>query len=1115
MMKFLKTLAITAAALSVLSLNAAETADPSLLFYLSGDSINADYSASGKPLPNVLDRVNSFEGGVYGRALQAHFRNVWSYLAPGNIWSERGTVAFWWRSSDLINETEFPILRVSFYDHTSWDMVWLRIDWNGHGLDAFVTDNNLARVRVSTSMERPAEDQWMHIAFSWDESRGVKLYLNGEKIAQKDSVVCLRTGLDQFGFHQRVVSPYQVQSAYIIQRGGDVDEFRIYDHALADSEIASVRDAKYDRVAPDSGFDEAGWRRYLGFDKAMPPYLKDEVTTVRKVQIDSCLDYKRWFWKACDGLRETTWPGVYNRSRLPGRHDYFELPDWDCYSFSGKTVTFVAPEDWNYAEITGGAYGTLKGGDAAFNKVKGSQRSFHMADGTRRPCDLVFTNEVQETPIQEFNLFNVRAGEHQAAAVVKTLSYALTDFDALSNPQLEEISGFIDSRWREGERSKLLAAGWAPGAPVSKVKDGSAPVAHIIIPSDCKELDINVPIEEPEVVSAEAPERRMSASAEIGGRFSTWGQLRSGITPPSWDMLHAGLDAIRISLPAMDLRPGKDGLCPLNIALLDPISPQRYMFDFSFSVRPGEARTLYLDVRDRILPQDKPLYIRISGADSSFSAASLQGTRIDLIFKSFNDALAEHVTDRFNQVRDNWGTLVEEGTVSRRHNKFRQWDGDLRDLLRVDPENRLALQYKSFCYADTDWGYVEPEAPKGVPEWAFLQLRSLKQWKHIARWYLDNRMAPNGEFGGGLCDDNTLLEIYPPLAAMGVLPSQCRNAVTLQTKAVYDNGMQTGGLNTIHTDAFHAYEEGALNLLLEYASDPDAPGVRERIIETAHAIIDNYMYDDGKGHLYVASDYYGAFKIAREGTWSWGTHRGGARMMQIPALAALGYGDEYSKRAYVKFWDSVYALAVPSPDGNGLVAPSEINAYTGEGRLFMKLHNPVYGLILKKLTGSDKYLEMFVPLPSDKSSETLVPLYREAVKKGAQNEFYNTYGAPYTDRVRHPYRVIEADRLGGENVMGTYACWNLVAWQWAKETDAENVAINVSYKLDVDDSFGIEFFNTSKKPVKVRMIPRRAEKGTWTFNDGKKTREAVLTPDSGVELVIPAGASFFDFKKKQ
>ena len=76
-----------------------------------------------------------------------------SYWAPGNIYAQRGTLSFYWRSREPVGKTEFPVFRVGYGDHSSWDMVWLRIDYNGKpGFDAFVTDVNLGRTRVSHAM---------------------------------------------------------------------------------------------------------------------------------------------------------------------------------------------------------------------------------------------------------------------------------------------------------------------------------------------------------------------------------------------------------------------------------------------------------------------------------------------------------------------------------------------------------------------------------------------------------------------------------------------------------------------------------------------------------------------------------------------------------------------------------------------------------------------------------------------------------------------------------------------------------------------------------------------------------------------------------------------------
>ncbi len=112
---------------------------------------------------------------------------------------------------------------------------------------------------------------------------------------------------------------------------------------------------------PVQSWEQEWWFRY-GWNRAddVPAALPAEQTTVRKVEIHDAYDLKRWWCKGTDGIRETTWPGVYNRSRLPGRYDYFQLPDWDCYSLSGKSVTFYMPDEpWNQLEIEGGAWGNV------------------------------------------------------------------------------------------------------------------------------------------------------------------------------------------------------------------------------------------------------------------------------------------------------------------------------------------------------------------------------------------------------------------------------------------------------------------------------------------------------------------------------------------------------------------------------------------------------------------------------------------------------------------------------------------------------------------------------------------------------------------------------------
>src|SRR5262249_43931158 len=151
---------------------------PGLLFYLSADKALTADAAAGDPVPNFSDKVKALPGGIKGGYLQTQDDGILTWNAARNIYAQRGALSFFWRSRYQAGAAPFPIFRVGYADHTSWDMAWLRIDWNGHGFDAFVTDDNLARTRVSFMLPKaPAPDQWVHLAFTWDETQGVRLYV--------------------------------------------------------------------------------------------------------------------------------------------------------------------------------------------------------------------------------------------------------------------------------------------------------------------------------------------------------------------------------------------------------------------------------------------------------------------------------------------------------------------------------------------------------------------------------------------------------------------------------------------------------------------------------------------------------------------------------------------------------------------------------------------------------------------------------------------------------------------------------------------------------------------------------------------------------------------------
>ena len=1117
--------------------------DPGLLFYLSGEhEFVADYAAGGDPNPNFLRDVKIIPDGARGRGFECANTQLMSYWAPGNIYAERGTLAFSWRSRYPVGPTAFPIFRVGYADHSSWDMAWLRIDYNGRGgFDAFVTDINLARIRVSYVMPRfPAPNEWVHLALTWDETVGIRFYVNGVLAARRDRPAVLYAGLDQFGPHSRTIGPMQVQSDYNFVRGGDLDELRIYDRQLSPDNINSIAKGIAPQKIPDATRSlrlktwQDEWRLRYGWNRAgdLPPYLNSAQTSVRKVEILDVFDLKRWWWKATDGIRETTWPGVYNRSRLPGRNDYFQLPDWDCYSLSGKSVTFNMPdESWNHLEISGAAWGKmyLEGGreQVLFQRPQGQEKTFHRL-ATMRGEKIRFENVEQEEPIGELSTYYVADGKEPAGS--RRLNYTLRAKAASGDSSIASIKSFINGRYTADERATIIAVA-DDHPPVANPQNAAPgpqlflPLVHVLIPAN------------------------------------------------GWQNLDDGLDGIAIDLPALDVHPINGPYFPLNLQIKDPLWPQRNLLDFSFSVKPREARTLWLDTRDRILPTGKALYLTLAAAGEDFGPSSLEGARIRLIFKPRAEAAKEHELDRFTQARDSYAMLIEEHTNNPRLNLYNRFAADVTDLLRVNPNHWLAQTY----WYDSNRthpkpSFTQPAPPAGTPLWAFRQVEQLRNLNRFVLWYIDHRQIANGEFGGGLSDDGDLTNIWPATALMGCEPEKIRASLVLEMDAFFNNHMFTNGLSTIQADELHSYEEGiqalGQSLLLDYGD----PKQLERAMETSRSVI-KLTGINGAGHRHFRTSYYNGLKMAEEEPWGWS--KPSSILVLHPAIMLAEYnGNPTIKKIITELADGYLAHR---QNGRvrlniGIRFSDDQEAVNNRGSVL-----PVLWAAWK-WTGDQKYLEPFRNLgpraletitanaldqldarstwgneivtavksggglarsdaPNPNSQRLNVPppnlasmhfawqmtgdkhflesLYASQIETSALRQFMNTDGSMWIDRVDVPNAELQRARLGGiALIRNSLFPGHAVNWSFAAPADEENLGILIPNATT--KSLKIIAYNMSDKPVTAMMGAWDLDPGKWEIvqgidedgddsPDGATTTKTVELERSGsVELTFPA-----------
>jgi hypothetical protein len=918
----------------------------------------------------------------------------------------------------------------------------------------------------------PGPAEWTHIAFSWDETEGVRLYVNGELVEQRSVTgKVYDAGLDQFGPHSRIISPYQVQSLYSFMRGGDLDELRIYDCMLSDSQVEGLSHGEIPDNVPvvqrhldnrrwrDAWWDRHGWN----LPNDPPPLLPANQTVVRKLGVHDAYDVKRWIWKANDGIRETTWPGVYNMSRLPGRYDYFVLPDWDCYSMSGQSIRFQLPDEpWNHVEVWGKAWGQLtherqEAYDHTFAvRKKGQVKSFHRLEATARGGILRFDNALIEEPIGELGVYHVHKGSAPPGSRSESFHLEPCQEDP-HDDAMAAIVAFIDGRYPADERTKMTGVKQA-GSPALRQKTSpiipeALPFIHMIIPYT--------------------------------------------------DYPDHGLDGVEMEIPALPVSPTHGSVYPLNIRVKDPIWPMRDLADFSYSVAPGTPHTLWIDTRDRILPGGYALYITLAGAGQGLTAEALTGAKVRLVYKTLEEAKAEHELDRFTQIRDLYGFTVEEHPSTPRLNLYNRFFADHADLMKVNPDHWLGQAYK---YAETRDikdrpDYEIPPCPPGVPEWAFLQVEYLRQLEHLVTYYIDHRQVSNGEFGGGLSDDDDFTNLLVGAAFMGIAPEKIKQSLQLFLESYYDQdrdpfeaGLRqrslplfTNGLATITTDQLHAYEEGieavGQLMLMDYGN----PLYMSRGMEIARKVLEEITQIAPDGHRHFRSRLFGGTSMSTEDPWQWSDHYS-FNLLHTPYMIARYNGNPVLRRMITELADGL--LDHRDEDGNFF---TEVHFSTGETRGQPGLRGAWQVLMAAyEFTGDPKYLSGIREHISNTRAfnmEELVDRYRENIRDMGVLEHPNTVGSIWIDRINANTNAIQTDRLGGIALARIRHIYHkhFVSWKIKPPASYQSLALFVTKANP--SRIDIKAYNLEKESVRAGMTLWDIVPGQWRVVAGLDTND--------------------------
>jgi hypothetical protein len=500
----------------------------------------------------------------------------------------------------------------------------------------------------------------------------------------------------------------------------------------------------------------------------------------------------------------------------------------------------------------------------------------------------------------------------------------------------------------------------------------------------------------------------------------------------------------------------------------------------------------------------------------------MKGTRIRLIYKTKEASFKEHESDRFTQVRDLYGHIVEEHPRTSRLNLFNRFMADCNDLLKASPDLLTGQAYLYSATGRSKPSFEIPKCPDGIPEWAFLQTEYLRYLERLADFYIDKRQIANGEFGGGLSDDGDLTNMWPGMAFLGINPEKMLASLRLHMKAYYDQErpsrdaplkqrslpLFTNGLATITTDELHALEDGIQVVAQLQLLDHGNPLFMEKGMETTLRLLEDVTGINETGHRHFRSRLYGGTKISSDDPWQWSVNR--SYLVLHPAYLVARYnGNPLARKLIIELAEGLLAHR---RNGNLF---TDINFATDADRedTGMATGSKPWALLYAayRLTGDKKFLE---PLPrSDPrrgifDTANIAARYREEITNLGINEYINTEGSVWIDRISSFNPVIQEDRLGGVALTRTSVLYpqHYVSWKFVGPSKFDDVAIFIASPSC--SKVKVIAFNLTNDPVDALMTLWDVKPGRWKIRTGAdKNDDQEIDPDEKVTLAdIEPGA---------
>ncbi|HRU06966.1 MAG TPA: LamG domain-containing protein, partial [Candidatus Brocadiia bacterium] len=369
------------------------------------------------------------------------------FKMPGHVCAPVGTLAFWFRTNGSA-----PSLRLETQSNDFWVMIRL-LDVSGRPgspINVSAVARDYAATPLTLDDKTWGDDKWHHLAVVWDETQGLRGYLDGKEAG---------SSWGKAPFHRGYLS-----AGRLAITGADFDDLRVYDAALPVEAIQTLAQGREPAAAPASAQVPVSHRlEALSWDKAPASQFipVSGPTRIARADISDARALRKSGWRAVDGRHDSAWPLYYHSyAWLSGGNLHLTLQ-------TGARFNFVrAVGRLNQSSLCEGAALERPAAAKALLAFDGERfvRGYPIASECAAPAVSVYKSPSRDKLLNDRRMLNDLALLHVAPGTARDSELAVFHLTP-SQPQV--LSGASRARlihWYRPEERNAFAALAQPSA---------------------------------------------------------------------------------------------------------------------------------------------------------------------------------------------------------------------------------------------------------------------------------------------------------------------------------------------------------------------------------------------------------------------------------------------------------------------------------------------------------------------------------------------------------------------------------------------------------------------------------------------------------------------------